>query len=63
AVGLVSLEEVLELLKEVPASTVVILTGRHAPKELMELADLISESREIKHPMKAGVKARKGIEY
>jgi len=63
AIGLLSVEEVLDLLKDVPPSTVVILTGRRAPKELMDIADLVSEFREIKHPMKTGVKARKGIEY
>ena len=51
------------MLREVPPSTVVILTGRRAPREFIEIADLVSEVREVKHPMRAGVKARKGIEY
>jgi len=63
AVGLLKLEDVLDLLKEIPPSTTVILTGRRAPKELIEMADLVTEMREIKHPMKMGVPARKGIEY
>jgi cob(I)alamin adenosyltransferase len=63
AVGLLRLEDVLELLDDVPPSTVVVLTGRRAPKELIERADLASEICEIKHPMKVGVHARKGIEY
>ncbi len=63
AIGLLKLRDVLDLLKEIPASTTVVLTGRHAPKELMEQADLVTEMHEIKHPMKAGAPARKGIEY
>jgi len=63
AVGLLKLEDVLNLLDDVPSSTVAILTGRRAPKELIERADLVSEMREIKHPMKMGVLARRGIEY
>jgi cob(I)alamin adenosyltransferase len=41
----------------------VVLTGRRAPKEFIEVADLVTEMREIKHPHKRGVEARKGIEY
>jgi cob(I)alamin adenosyltransferase len=63
AFGILKLKDVLELLDEVPPSTVVVLTGRRAPKELIERADLASETLEIKHPMKMGVHARKGIEY
>jgi len=63
AIGLVKVEDVLDLLHNVPSSTIVILTGRYAPKEFIDRADLVSESREIKHPMKRGVIARKGIEY
>jgi cob(I)alamin adenosyltransferase len=63
AIGLVKVEEVLELLGKVPEETVVVLTGRRAPKEFIEVADLVTEMREIKHPHKRGVEARKGIEY
>jgi len=63
AIGLLKLEDVLKLLDEVSPSTVVILTGRRAPKELIDRADLVTEMQEIKHPMKKGVPARKGIEY
>ena len=41
----------------------IVLTGRDAPKWLVECADYLSEIREIKHPYKLGVQARKGIEY
>ena len=63
AIGLVKVEDVLKLLEKVPEETVVVLTGRRAPKEFIEVADLVTEMREIKHPHKRGVEARKGIEY
>ncbi|MGD8258718.1 MAG: cob(I)yrinic acid a,c-diamide adenosyltransferase [Desulfobacterales bacterium] len=40
-----------------------MLTGRNAPAELIELADLVTEMREVKHPYNHGVQAQKGIEY
>jgi cob(I)alamin adenosyltransferase len=63
SIGLISLSDVLALLSDIPESTTVILTGRNAPKELIERADLVTEMREIKHPWRRGVQARKGIEY
>ncbi|MEM1586083.1 MAG: cob(I)yrinic acid a,c-diamide adenosyltransferase [Candidatus Bathyarchaeia archaeon] len=63
SVGLVQLSDVLDLLSNIPESTTVVLTGRNAPKELIELADLVTEMREIKHPWRSGVQARRGIEY
>ncbi len=63
AFKLVKVEDVLELLDEVPGETAVVLTGRRAPKELIERADLVTEMLEVKHPMSKGVLARKGIEY
>jgi cob(I)alamin adenosyltransferase len=63
SIGLISLSDVLTLLSDIPESTTVILTGRNAPKELIERADLVTEMREIKHPWRRGVQARKGIEY
>ena len=63
AIGLLKVEEVLKLLNNVPPSTVVVLTGRRAPKELIERADLVTEMREVKHPMHKGVPVRRGIEY
>lgn len=41
----------------------VVITGRGAPQELIEAADLVTEMREIKHPFKAGVRAQVGIEF
>ena len=57
------LDEVLEVLRPKPADTHVIVTGRNAKDELIELADLVTEMTEIKHPFRAGVKAQAGVEF
>ena len=57
------LDEVIEVLKNKPADTHVIVTGRNAKDELIEIADLVTEMTEIKHPFRAGVKAQPGIEF
>ncbi len=59
---LINLEDVINLLKNKPAETEIILTGRHAHKKIIELADLVTEMKEIKHYYKKGIKARVGIE-
>ena len=63
SVGLIKLSDVLDLLRDIPESTTVVLTGRNAPRELVERADLVTEMREVKHPWRVGVQARRGIEY
>lgn len=55
-------EKVIEVLNERPEHVEVILTGRHAPELLIDLADLVSDVKEIKHYYNIGVKARIGIE-
>ena len=60
---LIELEDVLELLKSKPPQMHVILTGRNAHPKIVEMADLVTEMREIKHPMKSGVPAQQGIDY
>ncbi len=55
--------EVVDFLREKPENLHLVLTGRDAPAEIIELADLVTEMREIKHPYKAGIKAQKGIEF
>jgi cob(I)alamin adenosyltransferase len=57
------LEEVLEVLRNKPRDTHVIVTGRNAKDELIEIADLVTEMTEIKHPFRAGVKAQAGVEF
>jgi len=61
--GLISLDDVLGLIRTRPARVELILTGREAPPEVVEAADLVTEMAEVKHPFRRGVKARKGIEY
>jgi cob(I)alamin adenosyltransferase len=63
AFGLVKVEDVLSLLDEVPPSTIVMLTGRRAPRGLIDRADFVSVIEDVKHPSREGVPARKGIEY
>lgn len=63
AIGLLEINDVLELLSEISDETVVILTGRNAPKEIIDIADLVTEMKKIKHPFEEGVSAREGIEY
>ena len=57
------LEEVVEVLKSKPRDLHVIVTGRNARDEVIEIADLVTEMTEIKHPFRSGVKAQKGIEF
>jgi cob(I)alamin adenosyltransferase len=61
--GLVNLREVTAIIDCAPEEAEVVLTGRGAPKEIIERADLVSEIKEIKHYFKKGVQARRGIEY
>ena len=61
--GLIPLEEMKDLLKNKPAALEVVLTGRRAHPEIVEMAHLVTEMRPIKHYWDIGVTARKGIEY
>lgn len=61
--GLVKLLDVFKLVESCPKNTELVLTGRYAPKELIERADLVSEVIEIKHPYQKGFVSRKGIDY
>ena len=61
--GLVRPDDVYDLLKGKPEEVELILTGRYAPFELIRIADLVSEVKEVKHHYTKGVPARKGIEY
>ena len=60
---LIKTEKVLELIKNKPKHVELILTGRYAPNEIIEAADLVTEMKEVKHPFNKGYQARKGIEY
>jgi cob(I)alamin adenosyltransferase len=56
-------EEIVDFLRQRPLDKHVCVTGRNAPQELIELADLVTEFTEVKHPYKAGFKAQKGVEF
>ncbi|TBR07645.1 MAG: cob(I)yrinic acid a,c-diamide adenosyltransferase [Candidatus Nitrosotenuis sp.] len=61
--GLVSLEKVLDLIKIKPSQLNLVLTGNHVKPEIIEVADLVTEMREIKHPFQQGIRAKKGIDF
>jgi cob(I)alamin adenosyltransferase len=56
-------EEIITTLRDKPADKHVIVTGRNAKDELIEIADLVTDMEQIKHPFRSGVKAQKGIEF
>ena len=60
---LLNLNDVIDLIKSKPSELDLVLTGNHAAKEVIELADLVTEMKEIKHPFKSGIKAKKGIDF
>jgi cob(I)alamin adenosyltransferase len=61
--GWIALEEVIDTLRQRPQGLHVIITGRDAPQELIDFADLVTEMREVKHPHQKGLKAQPGIDF
>ena len=61
--GLIDVEEIIKIIKEKPSDLDLVLTGRDVKEEIVELADLVTEMKEIKHPFKSGIKAKKGIDF
>jgi len=61
--GLLSIEDVLALVAGKPERLHLVLTGRHAPPEIIRQADLVTEMKEIKHPFTEGLYAQRGIEF
>jgi cob(I)alamin adenosyltransferase len=61
--GLVTAREVLDLIERRPPTMEVVMTGRYAPEEFIEIADLVTEMKEIKHHFASGLQMREGIEY
>jgi cob(I)alamin adenosyltransferase len=61
--GLIELDDVLKLIKSKPPELDIVLTGNYAKDELIEIADLVTEMKEIKHPFQKGQKAKKGIDF
>jgi cob(I)alamin adenosyltransferase len=61
--NLIPVKNVIDIVKEKPRKTTLVLTGNYAPAEVIAVADLVTEMREIKHPYQLGIKAKKGIDY
>jgi cob(I)alamin adenosyltransferase len=61
--GIISTGDILEMIRNKPDKTELIITGRGASEKLIAAADLVTEMKEIKHYYQAGVKARRGIEH
>lgn len=61
--NLISADDVLDLIKNKPKHTTLVLTGNHADEKVIEIADLVTEMREIKHPYKRGRKAKRGVDF
>ena len=56
-------ELVVKLIKEKPSVLDLVLTGHHATKKLIDMADLVTEMKEVKHPYQKGVIAKKGVDF
>jgi cob(I)alamin adenosyltransferase len=61
--GWVDTAEVVQVLSDRPGFQHVVVTGRYAPAELIDAADLVSEVGKIKHPLDEGIRGQKGIEW
>ena len=61
--GWLSVEEVLDVLRNRPKEVHVIITGRGVPQECIDFADLVTEMREVKHPFHKGIRAQPGIDF
>jgi len=61
--GLAKLEDIKKIIDKRDPAVEIVLTGRGATKELMALADLVTEMKNVKHPFEKGISARRGIEF
>ncbi|MFP4001011.1 MAG: cob(I)yrinic acid a,c-diamide adenosyltransferase [Thermoplasmata archaeon] len=59
---LLNLDDLIGLIDDKPEDVELVLTGRKAPEDLIDRADLVTEMKEVKHPYQEGIEARKGIE-
>lgn len=60
---LFEVDELIGLIRNKPDHVELVLTGRYAPPEIIEIADLVTEMKEVKHYYQQGIEARKGIEF
>ncbi len=61
--NLISVDDVLDIIKSKPKEIDLILTGNHVKDEIINIADLVTEMKEIKHPFQKGIKAKRGIDF
>ena len=60
---LISINDVLNLIKDKPSDVDLVLTGNYARDEVIEMADLVTEMKQVKHPFQRGIKAKEGIDF
>jgi len=63
SLGLIPVNELVRMIEMKPEGVELVLTGRGADPQVMEMADLVTEMREVKHPFRSGIAARRGIEF
>ena len=61
--GWLPMDEVINALKQRPPEVNVVITGRDAPQELIDIADMVSEINPVKHHLQQGIKAQPGVEF
>ncbi len=61
--GLISEQDILDIIAAKPDGTSLVLTGNYAPESVIAAADLVTEMKEIKHPYQKGIKAKKGVDF
>jgi len=61
--GFIAPDKVIDFVKNKPSQLELVMTGRNAPPELIQLADYVSEIKAVKHPFSMGTAAREGIEF
>ena len=61
--GVLGLNQAVKLIKNKPKALDLILTGHYAAKKLIQMADLVTEMQEVKHPYKIGILAKRGIDF
>lgn len=61
--ALLPLSKAVKLIEDKPAQADLVLTGHHAPKKLIDMADLVTEMVELKHPYQKGILAKRGIDF
>ena len=60
---LIDVDEVVDLIRNKPEHVELVLTGRYAPPEVMEVADLVTEMKAVRHPFEKGIPAKQGIDF